>query len=184
MLDWHLGMVEGPNGEPRDRLSAADAVTLSRIALVPFLAAQGDPEQASVPTYTALLALAGASDALDGVLARRVGPTRLGRDLDTVADALTGAVAARAARRAGWLPTGASRLAAARSVIPVAVVAASYFRTGRRPAGDAVGATRRLAPALLAGLAIAPFSRLTGAGLTSAASIGSLALAWHTRSTI
>ena len=183
MLDWHLGMLEGPDGEPRDRLGTADALTLTRIALVPFLAAHGDPEQSSASTFTALLALAGTSDALDGVLARHAGPTRLGADLDTIADALTVAAATRAGRRAGWLPGGASRLSATRTAAPIAVVTASYFRTGRRPATDAFGATRRLAPALLTGLAIAPFYRRTGAGLTSAASIGSLALAWHTRST-
>jgi hypothetical protein len=76
MLDWHLGMVEGPDGEHRDRLSAADALTLTRIALVPFLAAQGDPERASARTFTVQLVLAGASDALDGVLARRADPAR------------------------------------------------------------------------------------------------------------
>lgn len=183
MLDWHLGMVEGPEGEQRDRLSAADALTLSRIALVPFLSAQGAPEQASAPAFTVLLALAAATDALDGALARRAGPTRLGRDLDTVADALTSTAAARAASRAGWLLPAAARLAAARSAIPVAVVTASYFRTGHRPPRDAFGATRRLAPALLAGLAASPISPRTGAALTGAASIGSLVLAWDTRST-
>ncbi|HUY59409.1 MAG TPA: CDP-alcohol phosphatidyltransferase family protein [Solirubrobacteraceae bacterium] len=183
MLDWHLGMLEGPGGERRDQLGTADALTLTRIALVPFLEGQGDPEHRSAPTFATLLALAGASDALDGILARHAGPTRLGRDLDTVADALTGAAAARVARRAGWLPTSVARLVAARNAIPVVVVSASYLRTGRRPATDAFGATRRLAPVLLTGLAIAPFSRWTGAGLTSAASIGSFALAWHTRST-
>jgi hypothetical protein len=183
MLDWHLGMLEGPAGEPRDRLRAADALTLTRIALVPFLAAQGDPEHGSAPTFTALLALAGATDALDGALARRTGPTRLGADLDTVADVITGVTAARAARRAGWLPAGASQLVAARHAAPIAVVSASYFRTDHRPATNAFGATRRLAPALLAGLATAPFSNRIAVALTSTASIGALALAWHTKST-
>jgi phosphatidylglycerophosphate synthase len=183
MLDWHLGMVEGPAGENRDRLSTADALTLTRISLVPFLAAQGDPERASARTFTVLLVLAGASDALDGALARRAGPTRLGRDLDPIADALTSAAAARAARRAGWLPAGAARLSTARSAIPLAAVAAGYFRTGQRPATDAFRGTRRLSPVMLGGLVAAPFAARTGAVLTSASSIGSLALAWHCRST-
>jgi phosphatidylglycerophosphate synthase len=122
MLDWHLGMVEGPGGERRDRLSTADAFTLTRISLVPFLAAQGDPEHASSQTFTVLLILAGVSDALDGMIARRAGPTRLGRDLDPIADALTSTAAARAACRAGWLPVGAARLSTARSAIPLAAV--------------------------------------------------------------
>jgi hypothetical protein len=39
MLDWHLGMAEGGDGVPRERLSAADAVTLVRFWLVPALPA-------------------------------------------------------------------------------------------------------------------------------------------------
>jgi phosphatidylglycerophosphate synthase len=179
MLDWHLGMVEGPEGEQRDRLTSADALTLLRIWSVPFTAAATRDERG----FAALIAAAGATDALDGVLARRAGITRLGRDLDTIADAVTSAAAARAARRAGWLPAGASRLATARSAVPVAVVAAAFFRTGQRPATDAFGATRRLAPIFLSGLAAAPFTPRTGAALTNVASIGSLVLAWHTRST-
>jgi phosphatidylglycerophosphate synthase len=176
MLDWHLGMVEGPHGEHRERLSTADALTLTRISLVPFLAAQSDPERASARTFIVLLVLAGASDALDGVLARRAGPTRLGRDLDPIADALTSAAAARAARRAEWLPAGAARLSIARSALPLAAVAARYFRTGQRPATDAFRATRPLSPVMLGGLVAAPLSARTGVALTSAASIGSLAL--------
>src|SRR5947209_17404628 len=30
MLDWHLGMAEGGDGQPRARLSPADAVTIAR----------------------------------------------------------------------------------------------------------------------------------------------------------
>ena len=101
MLDWHLGMVEGPDGERRERLTAADALTLLRLWLVPLLASQGDRAQRSGPAFAALIASAAASDALDGPLARRAGTTRLGRDLDTLADALVSTVAARSASRAG-----------------------------------------------------------------------------------
>jgi phosphatidylglycerophosphate synthase len=178
MLEWHLGMLEGPAGERRDRLTAADALTLQRIWSVPFLAAQ----RAGRP-FAVLLIAAGASDVLDGALARRAGRTRLGRDLDTVADALTTVAAVRVARRAGWLPGTVARLAAARSAIPIGVVATTYFRTGQRPTGDAFGPTRALAPVLLAGLATSPLSPRAGATLTGAASLGSLALSWNTRST-
>jgi phosphatidylglycerophosphate synthase len=177
MLDWHLGMVEGPGGEVRDRLSAADALTLARVSMVPFLAVHGDPERRSGPAFSALLILAGATDALDGILARRTGETRLGRDLDPIADALTSAAAARAARQAGWLPASAARLATARSAIPLTSVAAGYFGTGRRPPTSAFRATRPLSPVLLAGLIVAPLSARVGAALIGAASIGSLALA-------
>ena len=36
MLDWHLGMAEGGDGHPRERLSPADAITLARFWLVPW----------------------------------------------------------------------------------------------------------------------------------------------------
>jgi phosphatidylglycerophosphate synthase len=176
MLDWHLGMVEGLAGEDRERLNAADALTLLRLWSVPLLAAQDDPATRAGPTFTALIASAAASDALDGVLARRVGPTRLGSDLDKAADALTIAAASRAARRAGWLPSSAARLLTIRSALPVAAVAITYFRAGRRPPIDMFGATRRFAPVLLGGLAAAPYWPHAGATLTSAASIASLAL--------
>jgi hypothetical protein len=82
MLDWHLGMAEGGDGVPRARLSAGDAVTLARFWLVPVLPAAAR-EGAALP---ALVAIGGATDWLDGALARRGGRTRLGRDLDTTAD--------------------------------------------------------------------------------------------------
>lgn len=179
MLDWHLGMVEGPAGEKRARLGAADALTLLRLWSVPLLAAQGAPGRRSRAMFSSLIASAAASDALDGALARRSGPTRLGSDLDKAADALTIAAASLAARRAGWLPPWAARLLALRSALPVAAVAATYFRTGHRPAIDTFGATRRLSPALLGGLAAAPFWPPIGAALTSSTSIASLALDRH-----
>src|SRR2546426_10907158 len=39
MLDWHLGMAEGGDGVPRERLARADAVTMVRYWLVPLLPA-------------------------------------------------------------------------------------------------------------------------------------------------
>ena len=179
MLEWHLGMVEGPDGENRERLSVADALTLLRLWSVPLLAAQGDPASKSRPMFTTLIASAAVSDTLDGALARRMGPTRLGSDLDKAADALTIAAASGAAGRAGWLPPGPAQLLGLRSALPVAAVAATYFRTGQRPAIDTSGASRRLAPALLGGLAATPFCPRVGAALTSAASIASLALDRH-----
>lgn len=176
MLDWHLGMVEGPGGEQRERLSAADALTMLRLWLIPFLAAQENPVRRSRGTFTALIASAAVSDALDGALARGAGTSRLGRDLDRVADALVVGVAARAASRAGWLPVRTAQLAVIRSGLPVASAAASYFRTGQRPLVDSLGPGRRLAPVLLGGLAAAPFSSRAGAALTSGASVASLAL--------
>jgi phosphatidylglycerophosphate synthase len=176
MLDWHLGMVEGPDGEQRERLAAADALTLLRLWSIPLLAAQRDPVAASGPAFAALIASAAASDALDGALARRAGTTRLGRDLDTLADALVSAVAARTASRAGWLPSGVARLAVIRSSVPAAYATGIYFGTGRRSVVDSLGTSRQLASALLGGLAAAPFSPRTAAAMTTGASAVSLGL--------
>lgn len=176
MLDWHLGMVEGAAGEPRERLSLADALTLHRLWLIPFIEAQSDHERRCPPIFSGLVAWAGATDILDGAVARRVGPTRLGRDLDKAADTILISTAAHTAHRAGWLPPFAAGLVHLRSTLPVAYVAASYFATGQRPIVDSLGAGRRLAPFLLGGLAIAPHVPRLGAHLTSASSIASLLL--------
>lgn len=80
MLDWHLGMVETDGGAERGAraLGTADALTLARLWAAPLARRTAHP---------ALIAFASASDVADGVLARRAGPTRLGRDLDWAADA-------------------------------------------------------------------------------------------------
>jgi hypothetical protein len=93
MLDWHLGMSEGGDGVPRRRLSPADAVTLSRFWLVPLVAGVRDSRRG----LPAEISVGGASDWLDGALARRCGRTRLGRDLDSTAG---GAPSARMGRTA------------------------------------------------------------------------------------
>ncbi|MBA2505519.1 MAG: hypothetical protein H0V29_06180, partial [Thermoleophilaceae bacterium] len=66
MLDWHLGMVETEDGEPRP-LGPADAATLARAWFIPFAARAPTP---------ALIAAAAATDVLDGRLARASAPTR------------------------------------------------------------------------------------------------------------
>ncbi|MCA1699475.1 MAG: CDP-alcohol phosphatidyltransferase family protein [Actinobacteria bacterium] len=180
MLDWHLGMVEGSAGERRDRLSPADAVTLLRLGLVPFLAVDRSRGR-DAAAYTVLLVAAGATDLVDGALARSHGPTRLGRDLDTVADVLVGGAGVRAARRAGWIRAGPAALAAARYALPLAVVTASYLRSGHRPAHADFGATRLTAPALLGGLALSPQAPLLGDGLIVFGSLAALLLGWPGR---
>src|SRR5918995_3039209 len=94
MLDWHLGMVETPDGRPRN-LGAGDALTLARAWLVPVAL--------DAPTPL-VCAVAAATDALDGPLARRAGATRAGRDLEALVDACFTAAALRGAQRRGWLP--------------------------------------------------------------------------------
>jgi hypothetical protein len=111
MLDWHLGMVEEEDGRPAS-LAAADACTLARAWLVPVAADAAHP---------AAVALAAATDVLDGRLARASRTTRAGRDLEGLVDLCfagrrCGARGARAAcrgrrrrrRRPGWAPGSGS----------------------------------------------------------------------------
>ena len=71
LLDWHLGMVQTPDGVPRP-LGAADAATLVRVWLAPLAAERAAP---------AVLIAGFATDVADGLLARRAAPTRFGRDV-------------------------------------------------------------------------------------------------------
>jgi phosphatidylglycerophosphate synthase len=130
MLDWHLGMVEGANGAPRDGLSPADAVTLCRFWLVPAL-----PSLArSASGLPVAIAIGGITDGLDGVLARLRGPTRLGRDLDTTADLAFLTAAAVSARAAGRLTRLGFWALAARHGIGLGSSLVSVFGRAHRPA--------------------------------------------------
>jgi hypothetical protein len=177
MLDWHLGMLEGPDGEGRDRLRAADALSLTRAGLAPFIAATSPDAPRSRAAFSALIATGAATDLLDGRLARRTGATRLGRDIDTIADVALKLAAARAARQARWLTPKTTRLFATCQVAGVAVVAATYFRSGRRPAGEGLAEPRWTAPPLLCGLALAPHAPRMANALVGAASLATLTIA-------
>ena len=141
MLEWHLGMVETEDGRPR-ALGAADACTLLRAWLAP--AAARDPRPV-------LFAVAMATDAADGALARASEPTRLGRDLEGLVDVCFSAAVLRGLRRHGRL----GRVAASAE--------------GCRLAAGAAWAVRAAfagAPPPPAGRALTP---LRGAGLLAAA---------------
>jgi phosphatidylglycerophosphate synthase len=166
MLDWHLGMLEGPAGEQRDRLGAANAVTLARVGLVPFVSATTCGSGRDRAAFSTLIAAAALTDTLDGQLARRRGTTRLGRDLDTIADVLVKLAAARTARRAGWLTPAGARLLTACQGAGVALATASCFATGRRQAAP-TGEVRWSAPALFGGLALAPRAPRLGSALVT-----------------
>lgn len=130
MLDWHLGMAEGGDGRPRERLAVADAVTLTRFWLVPV--AYG--ARRSAKGLPAVVVVAGVTDFLDGVLARRKGRTRLGRDLDTTADLAFVSSAAVAMRSSGRISPLAFTAVAARQSLGVAIAAGAVFARARRPA--------------------------------------------------
>lgn len=130
MLDWHLGMAESGDGVPRKQLSPADAVTLVRFWMVPMVGGAAGT-QYGLPV---LIALGGASDLLDGALARRHGRTRLGRDLDTTADLAFLSAAAWAASASGKLPSVAVRALATRYAVGVSLSLGAVFGRARRPA--------------------------------------------------
>jgi phosphatidylglycerophosphate synthase len=129
MLDWHLGMSESDDGARRDRLSAADAVTLARFWLVPVL----PPSAQSASGMPAVIVLGGATDWLDGRLARRSGPTRLGRDLDTTADLAFFSTAAIVAHRAGRLPRLGAWAFGLRHGLGLALSLSAFFGRTQRP---------------------------------------------------
>jgi phosphatidylglycerophosphate synthase len=172
MLEWHLGMLEGPDGQARQRLRSADAVTLTRIGLAPFVAATDGGA-----AFSALVATAGATDFVDGWLARRDGTSRLGRDLDTTADVVLKLAAARAARRAGWLTPATASLLAGCQVAGVVTVAAAYFGTGHHPSDGELNAPRWTAPAVLCGLALTPHRPRAANAVVMTASAATLGVA-------
>jgi len=165
MLDWHLGMAEGADGTPRERLSPADAITLARF----WLTAAAVANARSPRGFPAVIVLGGLSDSLDGRVARRYGRTRLGRDLDTTADLAFAVAVALAARDTGRIsPLGFTALTV-RHTLGLALALGAAFARARRPAIRARpwGAALRIA-----GLAIgAAGARRTGTALLVSGSI-------------
>src|ERR671935_258442 len=111
MADWHLGMLERPDGSRLPGLGVANTVTLLRAGAIPLLPALG-------PTELGLaLVVAGLSDVIDGSLARARGETsRLGAWADGAVDALLIAVAAVAAAAHDLLPAWVAVLIVSRDV--------------------------------------------------------------------
>jgi phosphatidylglycerophosphate synthase len=68
-----------------------------------------------------------ATDLLDGVLARRAGPTRLGRDFDSTADTLFLDAALRGATERHGLDPRLLALERARLIVGAVVTLGSYF---------------------------------------------------------
>lgn len=148
MLDWHIGMLETEDGEARN-LGPADACTLLRVWLVPAAADEPRPW---------MCALAFASDALDGRLARATAPTRFGRDLEGVADAAFAVAALRGARRHGWIGAGAARAELARIALGAGYAVADAFGASA-PDLAVLRAARPAAPIRAAALVAAGLGR-------------------------
>jgi phosphatidylglycerophosphate synthase len=166
MLDWHLGMLERPDGRPLGRLGVANGLSLLRAGVAPALLL--------VPPAAAgaLLLVAGASDAADGPLARRRGEvTRLGIWLDGAVDTFVLGAAALAAPLPGWV----GALVLVRYGIPWVAVAAAYFVRAEAPGRGHAVSGRIPGLVLFAGLAFALFGLPGGAWLVAAGALGGLA---------
>ncbi|MBA3806961.1 MAG: CDP-alcohol phosphatidyltransferase family protein [Solirubrobacterales bacterium] len=148
-------MVDGPRGEPREALSAADAITYARMLAAPAVLSTS----AHRGVFLSLLAGGALSDGLDGRLARRDGTTRLGRDLDAAADVAFLWAAGRAASRAGWLAHSAAVSLGVREPALVGASALFYFLGAAPPPAATVGATRFAGPLLTLGLALSASGR-------------------------
>lgn len=142
MLDWHLGMVETADGRPRP-LGPADALTLLRVWLVPVAADTPAPLVVGVGAM---------SDVLDGVLARATEPSRLGRDLEGLADACFAAAALGGARRRGWLGRGAAVAESTRLGVGLAYALVVYFGAAEAPHARVLRAGRVTTPVRVAGM--------------------------------
>jgi len=149
MLDWHIGMAETPDGRPRN-LGPADACTLARVWLVP--AAADDP----APW---LCALAFASDGLDGRLARATEPTRLGRDLEGLADWAFQAAALSGAVRRGRLGRGAGIAELVRLGAGLGYAVCVWFGSASAPDPRVLHAARIATPVRMGGLVAAGLGR-------------------------
>ena len=145
MLDWHLGMFETQQGEPRN-LGPADALTLARAWMVPLAAREPTP---------ALVLTAAATDVLDGIAARATQPTRAGRDLEGLVDACFGAAALHGAQRAHQLGATPARAELARLTAGFAFALAVYLGRAQPPPAAVIRAGRATTTARVAGLALA-----------------------------
>lgn len=166
MLDWHLGMVETPEGEPRP-LGPADAMTLARAWLVP-VAAHG-------PTPV-VCAVAGLTDVLDGRLARAAAkPTRAGRDLEGLVDFCFAVAALRGLRRTDRIGRGVVAAETTRTTAGFAYALAAYFGRAERPDDTLLHAARATTVVRVAGVvAAASGRRRLGEALVAAGSAWSL----------
>ncbi|MDQ6818909.1 MAG: hypothetical protein M3076_00995 [Actinomycetota bacterium] len=149
MLDWHLGMLETPEGGAVG-LGPADALTLLRAWLVPAVAQRAHP---------ALVLVGALTDIADGRVARATRCTRLGRDLEGLVDACFAAAALRGAVRAGGLSPLPALLERVRLLAGVGYVSSAYFTSARAPDRVAGRGERFAAPVRMAGLIAAGLGR-------------------------
>jgi hypothetical protein len=154
MLDWHIGMLETADGRARN-LGPADACTLVRVWLVPAAA------DAPAPWMCALALL---GDGLDGRLARAGEPTRLGRDLEGLADWAFSVAALRGALAQGWIGRAAATGELVRLGAGLGYALVVYLGSASAPDARVVHAARVTTPLRAAGLLAAGLGRRRAAG--------------------
>jgi phosphatidylglycerophosphate synthase len=167
MAVWHVGMLESDDAECTRHLGVANAVTLSRVFLIPLLA-----------TPIARFVVVGglASDAADGAVARRTKrPTRFGRWADSTADAAFVPGAALALSTQNRLAWWATLLVATRFAVGAAIIAVSAFRAARVPPATLIGRWHWPAAATAFGLVAASADIPGGELAIMAGAVGSLA---------
>ena len=170
MVDWHLGMLEDESGRPLPRLGLPNLLSLARAAVVPLL-------PVAAPALLAGLVIpAGATDAIDGRLARARGEqTRLGAWLDGGTDALVLSAAAVGAARHDLLPWWAAALVLGRHGLQALIVALAYFVRAQSPRRAASVSARAPGLVLFAGLSLATLRLPLAGSLVSAGALGGLA---------
>ena len=170
MADWHLGMLERPDGTRLTGLGVANTLTLLRAGAIPLL-------PALAPTALGLAVLgAGLSDVADGFLARSRGEaSRLGAWLDGAVDGILLSVAAVAAADRSLLPAWVAALIVSRYLAPWLAIAGVYFATAQAPRREGYVSGRAPGALVVGGLALAAFD-VPGAGFVAAAgALGGLA---------
>jgi hypothetical protein len=133
--------------------------------------------------------LAFVSDGLDGRLARACEPTRIGRDLEGLADAMFAAAALRGALHRGWLGRAAGRGELVRLAAGFGYAWVVWFGSASAPDPRVLHAARLTTPVRAAGLVAAGLGRrrladalvLGGAGWSAGAIV--LALVRRARPT-
>lgn len=171
MVDWHLGMLDDESGQPLRRLGLPNLLSLARAAIVPVLLV------AAPALLFALLLLAGATDAIDGRLARARGEeTRLGLWLDGGADALMLSAAAIGAARHDLLPWWAAALVLGWHSLQALAVTLAYLLRAQSPRRAASPLARVPGLALFVGLALATLELPLAGPLISLGALGALTL--------
>ena len=176
MLDWHLGMLEGPDGSHLAGLGVANVVTAARGGLVRLLPALDRPG------LLAAFAVFSALDVADGRLARSRGEgTRLGAWLDGSLDGVAATVLAVSAERLGIVPLWLVLLVVARHGLPWLAACLTYIALSTRPPETGLVSARLPGLVLSLGLALSLLRvdagatiAAVGAGAAIAAFVGSV----------